>query len=60
MTVVIVFYLTTVQRYDYYKLALIDPDNGCNIIDATWDAMKTEAINYGTALAILTSIRVAI
>ena len=41
---------TQIDRYDGYNLTLIDPDNSCNITNATWDAMKEEAVSYGAAV----------
>ena len=35
-----------VDRYDGYNLAMMDPDNFCDITDATWDAMKADAASY--------------
>ena len=40
---------TQIERYDGYNLTLIDPDNNCDITNATWDAMKAEATSYGAA-----------
>ena len=54
------FYFFSPQRYNFYKLALIDPDNGCNITDATWDAIKAEATSYGVLVTIRNSVRVGI
>ena len=41
---------TQIERYDGYNLTLIDPDNNCDITNATWDAMKEEAVSYGAAV----------
>ena len=41
---------TQIDRYDGYNLTLIDPDNSCDITNATWDAMKAEAVSYGASV----------
>ena len=37
---------TEIERYDGYNLAMMDPGNGCDISNATWNAMKAEAVRY--------------
>ena len=41
---------TEISRYDNYNLTKIEPGNSCNITNATWDAMKEEAVSYGAAV----------
>ena len=46
------------SRYDGYKLSKIEPDNNCNITNATWDAIQVEATNYRAGVLLKSYITV--